>query len=80
MRNPSLFPLKPYCFNGFRGIYFHSDSWPFVVRNEKVHYLFLYFGLTTRTRVANYMRCYNEERIQEKLGYLTPVEYGYQAA
>ena len=34
----------------------------------------------TRTRVANYMSYYNEERIQEKLDYLAPVEYGYQAA
>ncbi|WP_186278814.1 integrase core domain-containing protein [Lysinibacillus sp. BW-2-10] len=34
----------------------------------------------TRTRVANYMSYYNEKRIQEKLGYLAPVEYGYYAA
>ena len=33
-----------------------------------------------RTRVATYMSYYNEERIQEKLGYLAPLEYGHQAA
>lgn len=33
-----------------------------------------------RTRVVAYMSYYNEERIQEKLGYLAPVEYGHQAA
>ena len=31
-------------------------------------------------RVAKYIQYYNEERIQEKLGYLTPIEFGYQAA
>ncbi|MGE7840372.1 IS3 family transposase [Lysinibacillus sp. NPDC093712] len=30
----------------------------------------------TRLRVMEYMREYNEERIQEKLGYLTPIEFG----
>ncbi|WP_255350381.1 integrase core domain-containing protein [Lysinibacillus sp. ZYM-1] len=34
----------------------------------------------TRLRVMEYMREYNEERIQEKLGYLTPLEFGKQAA
>ena len=33
-----------------------------------------------RTRVVAYMSYYNEERIQEKLGYLAPLEYGHQAA
>ncbi len=31
-------------------------------------------------RVITYLNYYNEERIQEKLGYLTPVEYGVVAA
>jgi putative transposase len=31
-------------------------------------------------KVENYMRFYNEERIQEKLNYLTPYEYGNQVA
>jgi len=31
-------------------------------------------------RVTNYLNYYNEERIQEKLGYLTPKKYGVQAA
>lgn len=31
-------------------------------------------------RVINYLNYYNEERIQEKLGYLTPKKYGVQAA
>lgn len=31
-------------------------------------------------RVDLYMTYYNEERIQEKLGYLTPIEFGNQAA
>jgi putative transposase len=31
-------------------------------------------------KVENYMRFYNEERIQEKLNYLTPYEYGSQVA
>lgn len=42
-----------------------------------------YHSLTndvTRLRVAEYMGEYNEERIQEKLGYLTPLEFGKQAA
>ncbi|WP_146551275.1 IS3 family transposase [Rummeliibacillus sp. SL167] len=34
----------------------------------------------TRFRVSEYMREYNEERIQEKLGYLTPPEFGKLAA
>ena len=34
----------------------------------------------TRFHVAEYMREYNEERIQEKLGYLTPLEFGNQVA
>nr|WP_268766629.1 integrase core domain-containing protein [Lysinibacillus macroides] len=34
----------------------------------------------TRLRVIKYMKEYNEERIQEKLGYLTPLEFGKQAA
>lgn len=34
----------------------------------------------TRLRVVAYMKEYNEERIQEKLGYLTPLEFGKQAA
>lgn len=34
----------------------------------------------TRLRVSEYMREYNEERIQEKLGYLTPLEFGKLAA
>ncbi|WP_242686695.1 IS3 family transposase, partial [Exiguobacterium sp. IPCH1] len=29
-----------------------------------------------RERVNNYLTYYNEERIQEKLGYLTPIKYG----
>lgn len=33
-----------------------------------------------RTRVDQYLTFYNEERIQTKLGYLTPYEYGRQAA
>ncbi|MFJ5765463.1 IS3 family transposase [Lysinibacillus sp. NPDC093210] len=42
-----------------------------------------YHSLTnevTRLRVMEYMRKYYEERIQEKLGYLTPLEFGKQAA
>ena len=35
---------------------------------------------TTRMRVMKYMKEYNEERIQEKLGYLTPLEYGKKVA
>ncbi|WP_214808890.1 IS3 family transposase, partial [Exiguobacterium sp. s144] len=31
-------------------------------------------------RVTNYLNYYNEERIQEKLGYLTPKKYVVQAA
>src|SRR5699024_1017355 len=31
-------------------------------------------------RVVNYLKYYNEERIQEKLGYLTPVKYSVMAA
>lgn len=31
-------------------------------------------------RVRNYLNYYNEERIQEKLGYLTPIKYGVMAA
>ena len=31
-------------------------------------------------RVINYLNYYNEERIQEKLGYLTPKRYGVLAA
>lgn len=31
-------------------------------------------------RVESYIQYYNKERIQEKLGYLTPIEFGYQAA
>lgn len=31
-------------------------------------------------RVINYLNYYNEERIQEKLGYLTPKKYGVMAA
>ncbi|WP_369922867.1 IS3 family transposase [Sporosarcina sp. P35] len=27
-----------------------------------------------------YLNYYNEERIQEKLGYLTPIKYGVKAA
>ncbi len=30
--------------------------------------------------VINYLNYYNEERIQEKLGYLTPKRYGVLAA
>lgn len=33
-----------------------------------------------RNRVDKYMKYYNLERIQEKLGYLTPMEFGHQAA
>lgn len=33
-----------------------------------------------RKRVEMYIQYYNEERIQEKLGYLTPIEFGHQAA
>ncbi|TCI66552.1 hypothetical protein EVJ18_15310, partial [Exiguobacterium sp. IPCH1] len=32
-----------------------------------------------RERVNNYLTYYNEERIQEKLGYLTPIKYGVAA-
>ena len=31
-------------------------------------------------RVIDYLNYYNEERIQEKLGYLTPLKYGVLAA
>lgn len=31
-------------------------------------------------RVITYLNYYNEERIQEKLGYLTPIKYGVMAA
>jgi transposase InsO family protein len=31
-------------------------------------------------RVTHYLNYYNQERIQEKLGYLTPAKYGVQAA
>lgn len=31
-------------------------------------------------RVTHYLNYYNQERIQEKLGYLTPSKYGVQAA
>ncbi|WP_144429868.1 IS3 family transposase [Exiguobacterium chiriqhucha] len=33
-----------------------------------------------RERVNHYLTYYNEERIQEKLGYLTPIKYGVAAA
>ncbi len=33
-----------------------------------------------RERVNNYLTYYNEERIQEKLGYLTPIKYSVAAA
>ncbi|MER2108906.1 MAG: IS3 family transposase [Solibacillus sp.] len=33
-----------------------------------------------RLRIAAYMKKYNGERIQEKLGYLTPLEFGKQTA
>lgn len=33
-----------------------------------------------RERVDHYLTYYNEERIQEKLGYLTPIKYGVVAA
>jgi putative transposase len=31
-------------------------------------------------KVENYLRYYNEERIQEKVGYLAPKEFGAVAA
>jgi len=31
-------------------------------------------------RIRDYLNYYNEERIQEKLGYLTPMKYGVKAA
>lgn len=33
-----------------------------------------------RNRVKTYIQYYNEERIQEKLDYLTPIEFGRQVA
>ncbi|MBT2740299.1 IS3 family transposase, partial [Bacillus sp. ISL-77] len=33
-----------------------------------------------RNHVEDYVKHYNEERIQEKLGYQTPVEFGSMAA
>ena len=33
-----------------------------------------------REQVDQYIKYYNEERIQEKLGYQTPIEFGNMAA
>jgi putative transposase len=33
-----------------------------------------------REKVDDYIKYYNEERIQEKLGYHTPIEFGIMAA
>jgi putative transposase len=33
-----------------------------------------------RGKVDQYIKYYNEERIQEKLGYNTPIEFGIMAA
>ena len=34
----------------------------------------------TRSRVNQYLKYYNKERIQEKLGYLSPINYGVKIA
>lgn len=56
---------------------FHSNIKTEVFERVKHHSL---TNEVTRLRVMEYMREYNEERIQEKLGYLTPPEFGKQAA
>lgn len=52
------------------------------LKTEEFQYVkFNSLGLEeVRERVALYMDYYNEERVQEKLGYLTPIEFGSQAA
>lgn len=56
---------------------FHSNIKTEVFARVKHHSL---TNDVTRLRVSEYMREYNEERIQEKLGYLTPLEFGKLAA
>lgn len=34
----------------------------------------------TISRVNQYLKYYNEERIQEKLGYLSPIDFGVKIA
>ena len=56
---------------------FHSN-----LKSEEFQYV-KFNSLSNREasdRVIEYLNYYNEERIQEKLGYLTPVEYGVMAA
>ncbi|MER2038647.1 MAG: integrase core domain-containing protein [Solibacillus sp.] len=56
---------------------FHSHIKSEAFLRVKVHSL---TNEETKLRVAAYMCEYNQERIQEKLGYLTPLEYGKQVA
>jgi len=56
---------------------FHSNIKTEVFERVKHHSL---TNEVTRLRVMEYMREYNEERIQEKLGYLTPLEFGEKVA
>jgi transposase InsO family protein len=56
---------------------FHSNIKTEAFERVKYHSL---TNEVTRLRVMKYMRKYKEERIQEKLGYLTPLEFGKQAA
>lgn len=50
-------------------------------QTTKIHfYVFMYEGdlkgeLTTSEEIKKYVHWYNNERIQKKLGYLSPVEY-----
>jgi len=56
---------------------FHSN-----LKSEEFQYV-KFYSLTDHEvgqRVDDYLNYYNEERIQEKLGYLTPVKYGISAA
>ena len=56
---------------------FHSN-----LKSEEFQYVkFHSLSLKEVTeRVDQFMRYYNEERIQEKLGYYTPIEFGNMAA
>jgi hypothetical protein len=56
---------------------FHSNLKSEVFQYVKFNSLSDY---EVRERVNNYLTYYNEERIQEKLGYLTPIKYGVAVA
>lgn len=56
---------------------FHSN-----LKSEEFQYIKFnsMSNVEVRKKVEDYLRYYNEERIQEKLGYLTPKEFGVMAA